>query len=133
MLADAVDVPALAAAWREKAQGAGMADLAVAEEAPRVGDRGPEARTDQPEVVVPEAGQSSLETPMPVAADPAAMEEDARRGGPPGAAVCVETDGRSTAEGVVTRLDQGPGWTLEVSHPRAGGAAGAGGPLGSGA
>jgi hypothetical protein len=41
----------------------------------------------------------------------------------PPATVCVETDGRSTVEGVVTRLSQGPGWTLEVVRPRVGGVA----------
>jgi hypothetical protein len=72
-------------------------------------------------------------TQQSAAADPASRPGDAtppEASAQPGRSSGTAADhGRgvgSTSEGVVTRLDQGPGWTLDVVRPRIGGAASVG-------
>jgi hypothetical protein len=99
VLADEVDIAALDAAWGGAADDGGLREGASAEDS-LGSDRSP---------------QDSL------GSDPSPQTHPSRGGGEE-----VETDAHSTVEGVVTRLSEGPGWTLDVCRPRAGGTAGGG-------
>ena len=127
VLADEVDVVALAAAWRERRVRA-EADLPHTDPSPlpwsaprpkptRAGGEACAA------IRTPGAGardESADIEHMQLSATPetTAAEVPARQSGSAEAAACVETDARSTVEGVVTRLNQGSGWSLEVVRPR---------------
>jgi hypothetical protein len=75
---------------------------------------------------VADDGPSSTRTPITPPPDRAMTETPAQPGRSADTVTSLETDARSTQEGVVTRLDQGPGWTLEVVRPQVQGQAGAG-------
>jgi hypothetical protein len=128
VLADGVDVAALAAGWG----GAGLRgeDGVVAPaETPRAArDASEGVSTDAP-VVAMEPGQAIAEDPGP---DDAAVSggDGGSTGGPAPAAPVIEQQvieqqGSSgpardagASFGVVTRLRQGPGWTVDAVRPR---------------
>jgi hypothetical protein len=146
VLADGVDVAALNAVWGKgaAASAALRPDRPRGEDAPGAepegdaapGERG-EATGHEPTHAMPDAApvagdadRSRVGTPMPVSegeatAAPADRSAEA-------AARATPLPG-STAEGVVTRLSEGPGWTLDVSRPRASVEAGSGAAAGGGA
>ncbi len=83
------------------------------------GDVEPDPTGDQPDAaaLAAEVAPSAAITPMPRSADtPVRVQPDRS----PDAAARPGRDAGSTPEWAVTRLDQGPGWTLEVVRPRSG-------------
>ena len=112
VLAGEVDVVALADGWgkdvsqRGAGGGAGGPNSATGEEVP------PEGAGSAPAMTTAESDGAAE-----VVASVDGPEATVGRQAPES----VETDARSTAEGVVTRLRQGPGWSLEVVRPRVGG------------
>jgi hypothetical protein len=112
VLAGEVDVVALADGWgkdvsqREAGGGPDGADCSTGEEVP------PEGAGSAPAMTTAESDGAAE-----VVASVDGPEATVGRQAPES----VETDARSTAEGVVTRLRQGPGWTLEAVRPRVGG------------
>jgi hypothetical protein len=113
-----------------QATGAQATGVPVVDGAAPVGGAGaePPGGSLDAELRVADTDRTAAVMPMASPVNRTTTEERTLPRGPSDAAVPVETDARSTAEGVVTRLDQGPGWTLEVVRPRTGGAAGGGGP-----
>jgi len=85
----------------------------------------PEPPADPP-TEPPADASPTADVPRAAADEPAteapAQRQPAQQPNPPprsaDAAAIPKTDARSTAEGVVTRLGQGHGWTLEVVRPR---------------
>jgi len=72
---------------------------------------------------VADAEASVAVTPMPLPADQKVWAQPRRS---PDTAARPGRDAGAAPEWTTTRLDQGPGWTLEVVRPRASGKAGAG-------
>jgi hypothetical protein len=94
-------------------------------------------RGDSPVVTEAESSDSPAVTEGESSDSPAATE--GQSGDSPAAAVGRQEsaglgrDAGSTPEWTTSRLDKGPGWTLEVVRPRTGGEAGAGAAPGAGA
>jgi hypothetical protein len=109
---DQVDIPALDAVWcnnsppRETAPGDAAPGVPVQRDPPTAGPRMADAAAPGAA-----AGRSEVEQPMPGLPGRAGVREPVRQGlaGP-------ALDG-GAAE--LTRLDQGPGWTLDLQRPRA--------------
>jgi hypothetical protein len=137
VLVDGVDVAALAAGWggpgsRQDGAGAlgggdGSADGPVARG--MAGSSPPMTREAEAEALGGGGGSTDGAVPLGMAGSSPAMTGElgltrapaAERKGPPR----PRQDAEATS-GVVTRLDQGLGWTLDVVRPRAGGDAAAG-------
>ncbi len=131
VVAEGVDVAALAAAWGGRAvvsgEAAGVALASVGEAGPARRD-GPEPAADQPNDAPGVAGDgpSAAVTPMPLAVDGTALEVRAQLDLSPDEAARHGRDAGATSGWVVTPLDQGPGWTREVVRRRTSGEAGIG-------
>jgi hypothetical protein len=157
VLADGIDVAAIAAGWgggsaaaagvgpmqqpasAEPATGLGPVRLRPGGEAaenvtPVAGGMAPaegvepEPTAEQPDAALPvgDAGRPPAVMLITLPADGTAPEASAQPGRSPDTAADLGRGAGSTSEGVVTRLDQGPGWTLDVVRPRIGGAASVG-------
>ncbi len=146
VVAEAVDLPALDAAWGAGAAGGGAAAAGAADDGVGEPQRAAAAgatRAVAPRAVAaadrPDAGavRAAEAAPSPaVRALPAGRWAEAARRARPAAGVVQF--GREAAAGdaagdgaVVTRLEQGPGWTLDVVRPRRRGEAGGGTPPGA--
>jgi len=126
---DAVDLAAVDRVWCGGVPASAGAGPVKREAAPAMGVE-PEPPGDQPGAasLAVDAVPSAAVTPMPLPADTAVR---ARPGRSPEPAARPGRDAGATPAWTTTRLDQGPGWTLEVVRPRAGGAADAGAVPGS--
>ena len=130
--------PALDAAWGGGAAGGGAAAAGAAGDGRRARGRRRRrpgvAAADRPDagaVRAAEAAPSPAVRTLPAGRWAAAA---ARRARPAAGAVPFgrEAAGDATGDGaVVTRLEQGPGWTLDVVRPRRRGEAGGGTPPGA--
>jgi hypothetical protein len=129
---DAVDIAAVDAVWcndpRDKRPGAG----AMQGLPPGTCPGGDAARNVAPDAAPPaaDAEPSPAVTPMPVSA---ATEVRSQPNRSADAAARLGREAGATSASVVTRLDRGPGWTLDVVRPRTGGEAGGGAAPGAGA
>jgi hypothetical protein len=121
VLADAVDVVALDAAWCNGSAGSvgdwpvqGPATTGADVEVDPVGSgAGAEAEDAACAEEVPTGGTAVAGMAAGEMTDIEPMQQSAASTG-----VGVGPGPGSTPEGVVTRLNQGPGWTLDVSRPR---------------
>jgi hypothetical protein len=123
---DEVDIAAVDAAWcnddihREAAPNVTPASAGAAAPA---GAIEPEPMAGQPNTAPFAANAEPSPTATPVPGATAVRSQPDRSAG---AAACLGREAVTTSASVVTRLDRGRGWTLDVVRPRTGGEAGGG-------